>query len=176
MPEVPLVEFVTEDEVAMPPLVGVAGPAVEGLRDHRGVRLRRHVDDVDPVGVRVDADLAAGVGEVGALIDDALRVVRVGRFDVATGEDGGCRRREVDEVWPAAAGAGADRVGEAALFIDDDVVGFAKAVEMESLFERHDARAVELAQLAEVEDLHAVASGLRHDERVVLVDLHVTPA
>ena len=95
------------------------------------------------------------------------------------GEGGPGRLADVDHVERAAArlaaAIGADRVGEARLLVDRDVVRARDPVVVRRLGE-HDRIALHVAQLREVEHLHAVRTGaVGHDVGVVPVDLDVAP-
>ncbi len=82
---------------------------------------------------------------------------------------------------PVPAGAGADQVGEAGVGVDVQVVGVADRLQQGARVHlrrgdvrRHAAR-VDVAQLGEVVDLHAVVVVLGDDVGVVGVHLDVTP-
>ena len=108
------------------------------------------------------------------MIDDALRVVGVAVGTEAAGVGGVKGVLDVDHGQTAAAGAAADAVGEAGVFVDDDVVGVAPAGVV-GVFGEGDGRVGDVAQAREVEDLHAVAAGFADDEGVVVVNLDVAP-
>ena len=130
--------------------------------------------------------MLAGVAGIGAVVDDALRVVRIAgarAAGVGIGEAAGelrmLRVLQVHHVEPAAAGlaaaAGAHDERVAGHRVDRDVVRAVDAAVVGVLREllRRGARAPEPG---EVEDLHAVlARAIGHDEDVVPVDLEVAP-
>ena len=173
-----------------PALVGVAGARIEAVRYFGDAGLRRHVGDADAGFVGADADLAALVGGVGAVVDDALRVVRVAAAGAARGEVvvAACELRrggrgEVDDVQPRPAlrpgrrrlrARDAHGVGEARVFVDDEVVGRPEPPVVGRLGEG-DGRVGDAAQLREVEHLHPVGEGLADDVGVVGVHLNVAP-
>ena len=66
---------------------------------------------------------------VGPAVDDALRVVNIGRAVEAAEDDGLRRVPEVDAVEAATAVGLADGVGPRRLLVDDDVVGAPKGVD-----------------------------------------------
>ena len=68
----------------------------------------------------------------------------------------------------------AHAVGPGRGFVDDDVVRVAPAA-VEGVGGEGLGRVLDGAQLAQIHHLHAVPPGLRHNERVVVVDLDVPP-
>ena len=101
------------------------------------------------------------------------------RVRKAARERGALRLADVHHVQSAAAAltaAAAHDVREPALLVDDDVVSAVDAVvsDVGGEFRRSPCRYV--AEPGQVEHLHAVlAGGVRDDEHVVAVDLHVAP-
>ena len=79
---------------------------------------------------------------------------------------------DVDGVEPPTAGLGPDQVRERSLFVDHHVVDRGDLGVVGVVLELADPRlrlVVELAELGEVKDLHAVVGGLADDEAVVVL-------
>ena len=184
------VKFVIDIEIALivrkPSLMRVGYVGVGGNGHGNRIFLIRHVRNGDGRFVRSDTDFAALVVGVGAAVDHALRVMRIARATAsgfAIGETTGKDRirgvAQVDHVQATAtrraARAAADRVPEARLLVDHDVVRTENAL-IQTVSLKLYGRIGDIAQAGQVKDLHAVlACAVRHDVGVVLVDLHVPP-
>lgn len=184
---VDLVQLVVEQEVLHgavdePALVGVACARV-GLGGQRlGGGLAGYVDDVERVLVEVEADFFVGVTGVGALVDNALRVVDVAARRQAAGFDGrgGVGHVYHEETALATGGSGgADGVDHLGLLVRDDVVRGPEALvdggQVSRGGEDLGRGGGDGQQLGEVKDLQAVVGGLGADVDVVADDLHVAP-
>ena len=181
-----LVKLVVEEEVLVivryHTLMSIGSTIVGGAGQLPGHGAAVNVDDGEGILVEVEADLLALVLDLGATVDDALGIV-----DIAVGRNaasvlGALGVAHVDH--PQAGTAlesvlGADGNDEVRLFVGDNVVAAAEAVEMGSQVildaEGGGLLGVDLEQLGQVEDLEAVAFGLRADVGVVANDLDVTP-
>ena len=145
----------------------------------------RDVGDDDRGLVRPDADLASRMLRVRTAVDHALDIVGItgappprSRGRVATRESRRFRVRQVEHVEAAPTGlatAGApDQIGEARLLVDRDVVHRTHTPVPPVRPELGEP--VEITESREVEDLDAVSRRrVRHDVRVIRVDLHVAP-
>ena len=176
--EVELVLLVVHQEprvvLGQPALVRVAPARVPGARELDGSGLVRHVHDRQRVAVRAEADLAAVVGGVGAVVRHTLGLVGVAVIAHAPGEDGTGGHPHVDHVQPAVARLAAGQVHEAARLVHGDRVNGADAAVVGRRREGHGGRR-HAAQRGEVEDLHAVAARLADDEGVVREHLDAAP-
>ncbi len=93
--------------------------------DRLRVLLVCDVCDLDVVFVGAGADLGVPVVRIRSAVHDTVSVVRVGRR-VATGKHRVIGRTDIHHVQAATTGVGADRVSEAGVFVDCQVVGAAE--------------------------------------------------
>ena len=191
-----LVQLVVEQDVLVPvalgppALVHVRGAGVGQLGEDLGrglAVLGGGVIDGDGVLVVTDADVAATVAAVRAIVGHALGIVHVAVLAGTAGGTGVCGVLEVDVLQAGAAGLvaglGADSNGVLIVPVDDNVVGAADGEGVaeqtcEVLLGVKDlgALGVERQELVEVEDLDVVANGLGADDNVVVQDTDLAPA
>ena len=93
-----------------------------------GVGFVGHVHERERVFVGGEADFAAVIVVVGAMIEDTLCLVGIAVFAVATGKFRHGRLADVYHVQAAAAGASSDGVGVACFLVDGDGMGVAEFV------------------------------------------------
>ena len=173
-----LVAFVVDQEKALilgePALVRVCAASVADSRQLYLFELIGGVNDGQRIFVRVETDFTVAIDSVGAVVDNALRLVRVA---VETETASRTRRRGrayVDRVQTAFAGTCAGGIRESRTAVDGERVCRSETGVVRGFCEG-DRRRGDIPKLPQVEHLHAVVDGLADDERVIGKHLDAAP-
>ena len=136
-------------------------------------RFGGNIHNRDGIFVGTKAEFLATVGRVGTVVNDTMRVMNVSITTVAPGKYWGQRIRNVDHVQTTTASIGSHSIGKAAVFINGNVVGIAKACVPDIRRKRRSCACCQ--QYWQVKHLHSVTTSFRNNESIVVVYFNVSP-
>ena len=172
------VVLVIDEQVALvlrqPSLVGVGRCGIPRVAQHERVGGIGDVHDGDGVLVEAEGDLLADVGRIRTAVVHDLGVVGVAVLGEAADERRAQWVGDVEDVQATTERVGTHRIGAPTRLVDGDVVRIAETG-IVGVLRKGDGRVGYVAQPCQIEHLQPVTGGLRNDEGMVRMHLHVPP-